>query len=378
MVKITATVATLKAVALQHNDKTAADKKLVLPNMIMRFMSFYKSLTVEQLAALNGYSYNNDMMSKIEFNEFLVADEFTFDFNNILQNEAIMALVFDVERVIHPDYKHLAKYVTYNPNMYKRYVRAFVNKYYIEPINILTALFRVPAVRKFKLSDDIILYKGLQQCFIADKKVGDTVIFKNFVSTSLSRNIALSRYASKMIWRSKAAISGTGGRVRTSITREMGCMCELSGLGGLQYIFVPGELDGWRETGDELEKRITAHFLKGSKHSYFIALNEYEVILQRNVVFEITAITETALNSGNPTSTATKKLDAISYKEYKQNKQNMDEVIAMGDRSHPKKPIKSSSSSKQVVKVYHLKLVKQLPVRLVPHWHVPSDLKLVL
>jgi hypothetical protein len=95
-------------------------------------------------------------------------------------------------------------------------------------------------------------------------------------------------------------------------------------------------------------------------------------------VFEITAITETALNSGNPTSTATKKLDAISYKEYKQNKQNMDEVIAMGDRSHPKKPIKSSSSSKQVVKVYHLKLVKQLPVRLVPHWHVPSDLKLVL
>lgn len=74
----------------------------------------------------------------------------------------------------------------------KSYVENFINLQ-LDQINVIDSIFERSDVTK--LTDEVIVYRGMECIGKENMKVGDTYTFKNFISTSIDRNVA-ERYAS--------------------------------------------------------------------------------------------------------------------------------------------------------------------------------------
>jgi hypothetical protein len=267
--------------------------------------------------------------------------------------------LFDIKKLINPKYKHLAAYIEPKQEMVKMFIEDYINKLYVAPINMLTNIFKKSTIPHHYLDADTVLYKGLRQCFIANKNVGDEVIFENFVAATLSKQIAKNLYTHRTN-KDKVASGET-------------CMCMLTGLGGVQYIFVLDKPKPYTYTGDKLEAYINAAFVESSdQHAQAFQYNDikFTILLQRNIKFRITKISHITAEykSDNDNSV----LKGISYKAY------MDSVNVNGTIKLKTKKNKPSHKPVPMIRMYHLEFVEQMPVARVPHWKMPSDFKLSL
>jgi hypothetical protein len=349
-----------------HDKLTEDEQRVVLLELIGRFMSFYKSLSVAQLDALMLLSYNTDIKqhkTPHEFNMFLVTDAFKLQFNDILKDKALYTLLMDTRKLIAPQYRHLSKFIRLNPSTIKLFIEDYVNKFYVAPINLLTSLFtKMEEKHKQYLADGIVLYKGLWDCFIKGKQIGDEIIFENFLSATLSRRVAKQYYAN--YYASQKAAAGQT------------CICELVGLGGQQYIYVLGSR--YSATGDKLEKQITDAWMKPPNAKMTLRhIYKWSILLPRNMKFKLVKISEIPLiESVRSAYNKEPENELPTYKEYMASISGESSKSEMPQTATKKK--KGVTQKHTMIKVYHLEFVEQQKISRIPRWHIPQDFKMSL
>lgn len=134
----------------------------------------------------------------------------------------------------------------------QKFIELYVNKIVIEPINILTNLFKNKHINK--LSNKDVLYRGLRICFMEKYNIGDDVIFKNFSSTSKDLNTAL---------------MFAGGW-----SQQEPCLCVISKCKNLPFIYLP-----WKVA--DMENREFNVLTSNTKNT------EFELLLPRNLKLKL-------------------------------------------------------------------------------------------
>jgi hypothetical protein len=251
--------------------------RAILARLVSRVLPFYKSITKEQFHVLQSFKYGylpsgkgggtfNQLAYNFNINEFLHSETYNIDSFHLFYNKELFTILQNTDKLIDPKYKDFAKYMQLSHNTSKEYIINYINRIVSHSVNTLTSMFTNPHMPHLSYQDTV--YRGLRNCHVNGKKVGDTVIFNNFMYTSVSCNIAF-KFGSKF---------GQSERI---------CICKLVGLYRVPFIHILNDLDF------TYESRIKS--ILNSSGVIDSSTSQYEILLQRNNQFKIIDITTETL-----------------------------------------------------------------------------------
>jgi len=290
-------------------------KVLTTFSNIKNFNKFYKNISKIEKDTLqfykgigyidiNKYLYNNNKLNELFINKW--------KFSNT------------IEKLYSNNTKHLFNFKNINIEKLPRYIELYVNNKIIKNITILDKLFINKDISK--LNGKEVLFRGTtENTYTTPKsKIGDTVIFNSF--TSSSTNIDVSK-------------KFMGNKINKN--KVICCLYVLYGLKDIPYIYVPFFTIQKKQMKSKISLSI---------------YDEFEYLLPRNLKFKIKKI-ETILDDtiSNVNPTTFEKLNKI-IKTTKNN--NIFKII--NDK----------------IKIYHLDFVEHLPVETVKPYKYETSLKL--
>ena len=291
---------------------------------IIKFLKFYKNISkIEKdtiqiykgfaYIGINKYLYNNYKLKELSINEW--------DFNNTIKN------------LYSNDTKNLFNFKNINIEKLPEYIELYINNTIIKHITILDKLFINKDIPK--LNGKEVLFRGTSgDTYTTSKsKIGDTLIFNSF--TSSSTNIDISKNFINHKINKKNVVC---------------CLYVLNGLKDIPYIYIP-----WSVHKNQMKSKISSSIY-----------DEFEYLLPRNLKFKIKKI-ETILddNISYTTQITFEKLNKILEKTKANTKANT-KAKANSDNNILKK-------INNKIKIYHLDFVEHLPVEpLEPYKYDPS------
>lgn len=164
------------------SDKKEKTRKIIsMLSNLKKFTLFYKNLKSDEQEALQNYKYSGYIkINKYLYDGIKINDLYISNFNFLGE----IKKYFSKETVNFIDIKSI------NPGNIKPIVELYVNKTIIEQINTIDKIFNSPNIQK--LQGNEILYRGTHGHSITTKnsRVGNEVIFKNYISTSLEQSIS--------------------------------------------------------------------------------------------------------------------------------------------------------------------------------------------
>jgi len=193
--------------------------------------------------ALNEYLYNNNTIKTLTFDKYFYLSNIKSGFSNNTKD------LFDYKNI---DITNIPKFVEF-----------YVNNIIIKKINIIDSIFTNKDIPKLDGSE--LLYRGKSRhTGTTDKsKIGDEIVFKNFLSTSTEEENSLN------------FISSYSKKVNKD-KKDICCMYVISGCKNVPYIYLPWSINA------KFEKLLVV------ESTY----DEFEYLLPRNLKFKITNITK--------------------------------------------------------------------------------------
>jgi len=284
---------------------------------IKNFKKFYKNISkIEKDTIIfykgvgyyhiNKYLYNNNKINELNINEW--------DFSDI------------VNKLYSNNTKHLFNFKNINIKDLPKYIELYVNNTIIKNITILDKLFINKDMPK--LTGNEILFRGTRgdSYTTLKSKIGDTLIFNSFTSSSTNIDVSKGFMANKI-----------------NKNKVKCCLYVLNGLKDIPYIYIP-----WFQIQKKQMK---------AKISTSIG-DEFEYLLPRNLKFKIKKI-ETIVD------------DTISYLN-PTTFETLNKIIK-------KTKTKNNNIFKKInnkIKIYHLDFVEHLPVEPVEPYKYNSSIKL--
>ena len=284
---------------------------------IKNFKKFYKNISkIEKDTIIfykgvgyyhiNKYLYNNNKINELNINEW--------DFSDI------------VNKLYSNNTKHLFNFKNINIKDLPKYIELYVNNTIIKNITILDKLFINKDMPK--LTGNEILFRGTRgdSYTTLKSKIGDTLIFNSFTSSSTNIDVSKGFMANKI-----------------NKNKVICCLYVLNGLKDIPYIYIPFF---------QIQKKQMK-----AKISTSIG-DEFEYLLPRNLKFKIKKI-ETIVD------------DTISYLN-PTTFETLNKIIK-------KTKTKNNNIFKKInnkIKIYHLDFVEHLPVEPVEPYKYNSSIKL--
>jgi hypothetical protein len=190
--------------------KVKTHKVLSILGYLKQFNKFFKALSTIEKSELRSYKD----FGYISINKYL--------FNNNKLNELYISKELFVDRLkeyFSKNTKDLVDISIINPSNLKQLVELYVNKNIIDPINTIDKIFQNPSIPK--LTGKELLYRGTRDHSITTKnsKIGDEIVFKNFVSSSTQQ------FVSEMFIKHKS--------------KDSCCMYVLTNLKDIPFIYLP-------------------------------------------------------------------------------------------------------------------------------------------
>jgi hypothetical protein len=181
-----------KKVSLKYYRAQAVERTSKVMNILPQFIKFIKKLTPDQVAALKFYKgpgsffqtdllINHNTTTENEKSPKIKTHELSFPFDKY-EDELLQEDILGT--------KVSLQYPLWLPNMAN--IPSYINNSYgirIKLLNILDTVFSHPECPK--LTPNIILFRGMSN--VPDKKkikAGETIEFKNFISTTYDRLVA--------------------------------------------------------------------------------------------------------------------------------------------------------------------------------------------
>ena len=284
---------------------------------IKNFKKFYKNISkIEKDTIIfykgvgyyhiNKYLYNNNKINELNINEW--------DFSDI------------VNKLYSNNTKHLFNFKNINIKDLPKYIELYVNNTIIKNITILDKLFINKDMPK--LTGNEILFRGTRgdSYTTLKSKIGDTLIFNSFTSSSTNIDVSKGFMANKI-----------------NKNKVKCCLYVLNGLKDIPYIYIP-----WFQIQKkQMKAKISTSIF-----------DEFEYLLPRNLKFKIKKI-ETIVD------------DTISYLN-PTTFETLNKIIK-------KTKTKNNNIFKKInnkIKIYHLDFVEHLPVEPVEPYKYNSSIKL--
>ena len=270
-------------------------------NNLKLFKNFYKKISKIEKDTIMGYKN----MDYIAINKYLYS-------NNNIKDLQINKYDFEnnIKTLYSNNTKDLFNYTNINLDKLPKYVELYVNKFIINKIHILDKLFTYKEISKLKGNE--ILFRGTSgDTYTNNKsKVGDSITFNTFMSTSTNQDLSKAFIHSKL-----------------DKKNNMCCLYILHGLKNIPYLYIP-----WSNVmKTQLKSKISTAIY-----------DEFEYLLPRNLKFKIKKI-DTIIN------------DKITYQN----------PITFEKLNKIMKKTKDDNLYKKLnhkIKVYHLQFDEQLPV----------------
>lgn len=219
-------------------------KILSILGYLKQFNKFFKSLSFAEKSMLSlykGFGYYN-------INKYL------FSNNKLNELDVQQSFVLELKEHFSKNTKDFIDFNSITPNNIKLLVELYVNKNIVESINIIDKIFQNPLIPK--LTGKELLYRGTNEHSITTKnsKIGDEVIFKNFISSSTEQSISERFIKHK--------------------TKDSCCMYVLTNLKDIPFIYLPWNI---KASSKLSTYKITQTFIE-----------EFELLLPRGLKFKIT------------------------------------------------------------------------------------------
>ena len=311
-----------KKIANKLANKKKTYKVIKMLSNIKKFQEFYKKLNLEEkdtikdykgigYKIINDYLYNGNTIKQLYFNEHLFKSRIQSQFSK--------------------NTKELFSFKNIDVTNIPKFVEFYINNIIIKKINILDSLFENKDIPR--LDGTEILFRGTNgHTGTTDKsKVGDEIIFKNFLSSSTEKEVSMNFTSFKP-------------------NKDICCMYILSGLKNLPYIYIPFY--------NEKIDKILIH------NSSF---DEFEYLLPRNLKFKITGISKGIKNMVNEFNSF-KKLTFEQLEKFIKNKNldkmNNSDIEIIIDKIFNK------------VKFIHLEYIEQIPLMKIPNYVYNENLNL--
>jgi hypothetical protein len=233
------------------NKKKTTNKIISMMSNLKKFTIFYKNLTPIEKNILQNYKNNG----YIEINKYLYNDikinDLNINRNGIFFNQ--IKTYFSKETINIFDIKSI------NPGNIKQIVELYMNKVVIDQINVIDKIFTKPNVNL--LQGNELLYRGSRGHSITTKnsKVGNEIIFKNFISTSTEQAISEKFIEDFMI--------------KTQTKKQHCCMYVFHNMKDVPFIYLPWNINN----SSKLNKQYINLAFK----------DEFEFLLPRGLKFKI-------------------------------------------------------------------------------------------
>jgi len=319
------------------SDKKEKTKKIIsMLSNLKKFTLFYKNLKSDEKEALQNYKYNGYIkINKYLYDGIKVKDIYidNLDFLSEIKKH------FSKNTVNFIDIKSI------NPGNIKPIVELYVNKTIIEQINTIDKIFNSPNIQK--LQGNEILYRGTGGHSITTKnsRVGDEVIFKNYISTSTEQSISESFM------------------FQHNPREKVCCMYIFHNMKDVPFVYLPWEI----KNSDKLSKKIISQTFS----------DEFEFLLPRGLKFKI--IKKELIDfKNNNTRSIFKSIKKIPFDKFAKLLSNAGILIdkmnlsKMNDEDFKKLYDKISNK----ILTYHLEYISQEPVEVLPSFVYNSKINL--
>jgi hypothetical protein len=302
---------------------------------IYKFKNFYKKLTTDEMNDLNYYKGNG----YIDLNNFL--------YNQSKFKKIHLSRFFFIKKKNNEKPPILEPFIDYEKkiiNNEPEFIEKYMNLYFIDMINRIDGLFNKKEI--FKLDGNKVLYRGIhgkQIKIVQQKQVGDEILFKNYLSTSTNKSIAIS-------------FAGREGH-----DKPMCCLFMFHNIKNIPYIYLP--------YFNKILKKNLDITVKDIKDSF---ADEFEYLLPRNIKFKIIKIT-----NGLPT----KNDYGITFKK---TFKKMEKILLPQTHKHILNNKKLNNNNYRDVidkffkkiTIYHLEFIEQLPVEPMKPYIYKNDIVL--
>jgi len=228
-----------------HNHREKTKKIITMLSNLKKFTAFYKELKPEERETLQDYKYSG----YVKINKYLYS-------GNKMQDFYIDDIFLeDIKKYFSKETKDLADIKSINPGNIKKYVELYINNKIVKSINTIDKIFQSPKIQK--LQGNEILYRGTIGHSITKKtsRVGNEVVFKNFISTSTEQYI------------SEQFISNRKPKDKIC------CMYILHNMKDVPFIYLPWQI----KDSDKLNKKYISQAFS----------DEFEFLLPRGLKFKI-------------------------------------------------------------------------------------------
>ncbi len=330
---------------MKNTVKIDINKYIKVYKLIQKFKLFYKSLSYNELLVIKNYDYNGyKYINRFLYNNNKITELFFDNYIFYKKNKYLLT-------------KYFTKHINYKTKTFKnnaKFISFYMNDIIINSINTFDKLFIYSLEYINNLTGDEKLYivdifntgnTGNTSDIINNNiHIGDDVIFKNFISSSIDKKISFSFMNTRDFKKNNNNIC---------------CMYMLYNLQSVPYIYIP--------VGSISNKIINT---KLQMSNYF---EEFEYLLPRNLKFKLIKITyenDVILEPRDnikykQLNTLTKK---INIKHLENNKlDNRDYNI-----------ISNKIYKTQTIKIYHLEFIEQLPITKIEPYVYNNDIEIKL
>ena len=325
---------------VKDSGKTISKNLIKMLSNIIKFKEFYKKLSKADKDVLsfykqpshsvgynhiNKYLYNNNTLDDLDLNDII--DYYNINKNKLFTNNT--QNIFDINKI---DMTKISKFVEY-----------YINKNIVNNINNIDKLFMNKNIPKIDGID--VLYRGTQGDTQTSKKskIGDEIIFKNFLSTSTKMDNATS--FSNNFFNKKSKV------------KYNCCIYILYNVKNIPFIYLP-----WNIKQNKSLDNFKINM---------ISSDEFEYLLPRNLKFKIINIT----------------YDVKPY-EYNLNKLKFKDLGEFVDKKNIKKDVNDDKNINNIdydlikekifkkIKIYHLEFIEQLPITEMPQYVYSNKINL--
>jgi hypothetical protein len=322
-----------KKLESMHNHREKTKKILTMLSNLKKFREFYKELKLEERETLQDYKYSGFY----KINKYLYSGNKMQDFN--IDNRFLN----DIKKYFSKETKDLVDIKSINPGNIKKYVELYVNNKIVKSINTIDKIFQSPKIQK--LQGNELLYRGTHGHSITNKtsRVGNEVIFNNFISTSTEQ------YISEQFM--------TNHELKDKIC----CMYILTNMKDVPFIYLPWEI----KNSDKLNKKYISQAFS----------DEFEFLLPRGLKFKISKreYIDYKFSNNRMAFNSIKKMSFDKLSKLVKNKDmDLDNLSKMDDEDFKKLFDKLSNK----ILTYHLEYIGQEPIEPISPYNYNSNINL--
>lgn len=319
------------------SEKKEKTRKIIsMLSNLKKFRLFYKNLKPIDKEALQNYKYNGYIeINKYLYNDIKMKDIFIDNFQFLTK----IKKYFSKDTINFMDIKSI------NPGNIKPMIELYVNKTIVEQINTIDKIFQATNIQK--LQGNEILYRGTRGHSITTKnsRVGDEVIFKNYISTSTDQSIS-----ENFIF-------------QRNPKEKVCCMYIFHNMKDVPFIYLPWEI----KNSDKLSKKTISQSFD----------DEFEFLLPRGLKFKIIKKELIDYKSNNSWNTF-KTMKKMSFDKFSKllssSGISIDKMHLSKMNDEDFKKLYDKITNK--ILTYHLEYISQEPVELLPPFVYNSKINL--